>query len=250
MDYPKFSIITCSLDGSGLADTVNSIVVSEFTNYEVIIVVKTRTHDVDNVLKELQGDSRFRMVSDDGSGIYSAMNLGSTVAIGDNLMFLNAGDKLKSMRSLSVLAHLAENAVWGYGDIEIVGAGKNSKRYSFRPYSKTLHRFGWKYVPHPATFVSREVFESFGKFDLEYGVAADQHLLLRVAREFPPSLSSTVISIFSLGGQSTRKVKESMDDFHQVSLQVFGPLLNSSVIDSFAWNVNGKIKTLLKNFAR
>ena len=58
-------------------------------------------------------------------------------------------------------------------------------------------------VSHPAVFVKREVYETIGKFNLEYQIAADYDLLLRAfTKGLKFSYIESSISAYSMAGFS------------------------------------------------
>jgi len=129
--------------------------------------------------------------------------------------------------------------------MKIDGINKETE-YRFEPYSQLLHRFGWKYVPHPASIISKEVFETLGGFDENYTIAADQKLFLQASKVCFPRVLSKPVSKFHLGGLSSRSVLDSMKDLQLASNEVFGPLFGLQPIDNFFWFANTFAKKIVK----
>lgn len=246
---PKFSIISCSLNGSDLRKTVTSISIQDFEDYEVIIVAPKENLHASEYVNELKRSIDATLVNDPKSGVYEAMNAGAKTAIGEFLIFLNEGDEFSSQMSLKTLRNLSIEKDWAYGSyIKRDQTFNKDTLYKFTPYSNTLHRFGWKYIPHPSSIISKQLFEKLNGFDVSENIAADQKLFLRAAQISKPGVTDEVISIFYLGGSSSRPVAKAMMDAKRMSNEIFGFTLGSRLFDSIVWTLNIAIKRFLKLF--
>lgn len=88
----KFSIVTIVLnDPLGLEDTMKSVLIQSYKNYEHIIVDGCST---DCTLKIAKSNATpfTKIYSEKDDGIYQAMNKGIKYCTGDFLIFMNAGD--------------------------------------------------------------------------------------------------------------------------------------------------------------
>jgi len=246
---PKFSIISCSLNGRDLRRTVTSISVQNFEDYEVIIVAPKDNSNASEYVKELNKSINATLVNDPKFGVYEAMNAGAKVATGEFLIFLNEGDEFSSQISLRILSDISIKKDWAYGSYIKRNQSLNKETlYKFIPYSNFLHRFGWKYIPHPSSIISKKLFEKLNGFDVSETIAADQKLFLRAAQVSKPGVTDEVISIFYLGGSSSRPVLKAMMDAKRISNEIFGFTLNSRLIDSIVWILNIALKRFLKLF--
>jgi len=243
------SVITCSLKGIELNKTVQSLLAQEFKDWELIVVAPIENYVAKSLRDRWDSPQELSQLNDNGTGTYAAMNLGARNARARNLMFLNEGDEFFDRYSLSALSASIESHEWAYGRLLKVDNVDKQSEYRFEPYSKLLHRFGWKYVPHPASIISRNVFESLGGFDERHKVAADQRLFLQMSKMFPPRVLSKPTSKFYLGGLSTRSVKDSMQDLQQVSNELFGPILGMKPLDNLFWFFNTLAKIAVKRLS-
>lgn len=175
----------------------------------------------------------------ESSGPYAAMNYGLEKTNTDFVNFLHGGDTYSEGTSILELLDSMKNSIVGFGRLEIIDSFKLKRKvYSFSKYSIVLHRLGLKYIPHPATIVSTHAAKSVGGFDLSYFVAADQKMLIQLAQKSTPIVINNVIASFKLGGISTRPQIEIVEDFHRISLEIFGYFVNSRVLDSWVWKFN------------
>jgi hypothetical protein len=172
------------------------------------------------------------------NGPYVAMNHGLAKVKTKYVNFLNGGDSLTSDTQLIALLNSMNNSLIGYGDIEINNCltGKPN-RYSFRPYSNYLHRFGLKYIPHPASIALADAARKLGGFDLNYPVAADQKLALMLTKKVKPAINHGLIARFERGGLSTRLPIEIVNDFHKIFNELYGFVGKKPITDYLYWKI-------------
>ena len=82
-------IVVCLNAGDKLSDTVNSILMQNYENYEII--VKDGLSN-DGSIEKLPVSPKIRLLREKDSGIYEAMNQASCRVQGDYVLFLNSGD--------------------------------------------------------------------------------------------------------------------------------------------------------------
>lgn len=180
----KISIVTATYNSARtIRDTLRSVAEQSFENVEHIIV-DGQSQDETLAILEEHRDQIARIVSERDNGIYDAMNKGIALATGDVIGLLNSDDVFASRDSLRDVATAMQNpqVECCYGDLVYVDAGDLSRvvRYwKSRPFEPGLFRTGWV-PPHPTFYVRKDVYERFGTFDLNYRLAADFELMLRL----------------------------------------------------------------------
>jgi glycosyltransferase involved in cell wall biosynthesis len=235
---PELSIIICGKqDEFELNKTLNSLLGQVNSRYVFDLVLSDFRKEY---LKELQlklSDHNFNLHLTEPKGIYSAMNLGLRVSQTKFVLFLNSGDELCPIANLDQLLDNIENRNWGFGSIIKILDGQESI-YSFKPYKRFLHRFGIKYVPHPATIMNRKMSIDLGGFDEKYRVAADQKLMMQFGKIQTPVTFNAPIAKFYLNGiSSSRANSEIVDDFHDISTEVYGRILDNALVDKYVWKL-------------
>lgn len=197
---PSISIITCSLYADDeLQSTLSSVNRQEDVNLESIVVTP------DNQIKNLTLTENSQVLIQSDRGIYQAMNIGLRMAQSQYCLFLNGGDEFVSSRVLSKLLKKVEGHLWGYGGIRRVNSAGKKFRYHFSPYSQTLHKYGLRHVPHPATILHTETARRLSGFDESYPIAADQKLILQFSQLSRPIVTRSFIVNFSMDGVSSER---------------------------------------------
>ena len=174
----KYSIITvCYNAEKDMADTINSVLMQSYDNYEYIIkdgCSMDRTMEIAHSLCD--GDKRVIFIESRDQGIYDAMNIAVAEATGEYIFFLNAGDRFTGKDVLERVNAFIEQTT---GDIfygNVIEIGEGGKNY-LRKYTKKNSR-KWYYslgtsLNHQGMFCGRELFQE-KLFDLNYKVCADR----------------------------------------------------------------------------
>ena len=180
----KISVITvCFNSAATITDTLRSLDDQSWPNREHWIIDGASRDDTMSIVDADRQPWR-RVVSERDSGIYDAMNKGIRLAQGDVIGFINSDDFFATPQALAmVAAAFADSSVdVCYGDLcyvkqddvgEVVRYWRSSE---FRP---GLFLRGWC-PPHPTLFVRRSVYERFGPFDLQYSIASDIEMMIRL----------------------------------------------------------------------
>mgnify|MGYP000223697626 CR=1 FL=1 len=148
------------------------------------IIVDGASTDGTVTLVESQLDSIATFSSEPDKGLYDAMNKGLTLASGDIITFLNAGDCYRREGSVrqAVDAFESRNVDIVLGGVSIHSPGDSTcvrrvyKVDSWVP-AKLLRGLA---PPHPGTFYSRDILDLAGHFDASYLIAGDFELFLRL----------------------------------------------------------------------
>lgn len=182
----KISVITATYNSAAtIGDTLASILSQTHGDVESIVVDGGSTDATLDIVRryEARFGGRLRWVSEPDRGIYDAMNKGIGMATGDVVGLLNSDDFFTSDNVLSTVAReLADGIDAVYGDIHFVrpgDLGRCVRYYSSRLFRPWLMRFG--YMPaHPSFYARREVYERYGLYSLDYKIAADFEMLVRL----------------------------------------------------------------------
>ena len=172
----KLSIVTINRNNAvGLRATLESTLGAQpgFKEWEQVVVDGASTDGGFAEVDRYWGNPRLGWcVSEPDSGIYNAMNKGAAHARGDWLLFLNSGDTL-----LPGVLEKAFASPWSadiaYGTLVIAKPdGDIEKQYPAPSEIRDWH-FLHDSLPHPASFISRRLFERLGGYDESYRIVSD-----------------------------------------------------------------------------
>jgi glycosyltransferase involved in cell wall biosynthesis len=182
-----FSVITCTWNSSAyLAESIASVLVQDYPDVEYIFVDGGST---DDTLKQIRALQRpYRLIENVRGGVSRAMNEGMRIATGDVIAHLHSDDYYLRPDVLSIVAgHLEKSGRgWLFGRTKpIVNGVLRSEDYVAPRYSYAKLLKG-NFIPHPATFVRRELMQRAGGFDTSLKYAMDYDLWLRLGRIADP----------------------------------------------------------------
>jgi len=124
-ELPYFSIVICTFNRAELLfRALNSLVLQEFKNFEVIIIDDGSTDNTYEVQKNFRSKiQNLRYIFQKKSGLPSARNLGVTSSRGKFITFLDSDDEFMSSHLLTRYLILEKNSNIDllYGGIEVIG---------------------------------------------------------------------------------------------------------------------------------
>ncbi|MFV5692442.1 glycosyltransferase family 2 protein [Flavobacterium sp. LT1R49] len=168
---PKLSIITINYNNlEGLKRTVESVVNQTWKEFEYIVIDGSST-DGSAAYLESQSDIIDYWVSEPDNGIYNAMNKGFMKATGEYLLFLNSGDHFYSDNVLQKNHKFLVEKDLVYFNLNFVD--KANSRISKYPERLAFSHFIHGSLPHPATFIKKQLFEIVGPYDEGFEIISD-----------------------------------------------------------------------------
>ncbi len=188
--HPKFSLITVTYNaGAVLEDTIQSIITQTYKNVEYILIDGASTDNTMRIVERYR-DHIHTVVSEPDQGLYDAMNKGLSLATGDYVCFLNAGDCLHEDDTLLSMVHSVAASHEApcppdvlYGDTALVDSEGHFLR--MRRLTPPEH-LTWKsfrhgmLVCHQAFFARRAIAPHY---DLRYRFSADFDWCIRVMKQ-------------------------------------------------------------------
>lgn len=222
---PKFSIITCTWNSEPhLEQSIASVMSQDYPEIEYIFVDGGST---DGTIERIQRIPReVKFVTGIRGGISLAMNEGLRLATGDIVAHLHSDDYYLHSGVLRAVADRmqATGAQWLFGrmmsdvDGQRLAEGYIVPRYS---YQRLLKR---NFIPHPATFVSKALFERVGAFDPQYKYAMDYDLWLRLGAVAEPVQVDDHLAAFRFhaGSLSTANERATMAEDFKVRMKYAG----------------------------
>ena len=207
-EAPLISILIATRNAAEkLPRCLDSLRRQSFRGFEAVVMDGASTDATVDILKA-SGDVVATWRSEADKGIYSAWNKAVALAKGEWLCFLGADDWLWDEDALARLAPQLEAALPRYRVVysrvrhidargrvaEEVGAPWEQEKARFRSYAC---------LPHPGLMHHRSLFESYGRFDESFQLAADYEFLLRELKSADAFYVPAVTAAMELGGKTT-----------------------------------------------
>ena len=177
MIQPLISVITVNYnDGHGLQKTLKSVKGQLSVEFEHLVIDGGSSDNSVEVIASFSNYLSYH-VSEKDSGIYHAMNKGINAAKGKYLLFLNSGDYLTNPNSLiTFVPAIKNNFDIIYGNLVI----SSSKGDYVQKYTSVLSfsKLYQKSLPHPATVIKRDVFNTCFKYNEKLKISSDFELFI------------------------------------------------------------------------
>lgn len=212
---PTVSVITvCFNSAATIRDTIESVLGQDYPDIEYIVVDGRSTDGTVDIVRKY-GVRIARFITEPDAGIYDAMNKGIRAATGDVVGLLNADDFYADTRVVSDLisALVQANADTVFADLVYVDPANTSRvrrYYDSSRWRPALLRFGLM-PAHPTFFVRRFWYERCGLYSLDFRIAADFEMLVRILHSGAASyvyVPRPVVRM-RLGGASTAGLRHS-----------------------------------------
>lgn len=211
----KISIITATLnDFKTIEACVSSLVRQTYADIEHIVIDGGST-DGSQVFLEQYAKSQANVVyrSKPDLGIYHALNQGVAMASGDIIGYLHGDDLLSDTNIIEAVVNQFKlsNAFGVYGDLEYVSQKNISKvirHWKSRPFQDILLKKGWM-PAHPTLYLKKELYDTYGNFNVNYNIAADYEFILRLFKQKELTFSylpKTLVKM-RLGGTSNKSAR-------------------------------------------
>lgn len=178
----KVSLITtCYNSEATIRDTLKSVENQTYSNIEHIIIDGNSSDNTLQIVNDFNHVSK--IVSEKDDGIYDAMNKGIKEATGDIIGILNSDDFFSSADIIQkIVDSFDDNVDATIGDIAFVNPSnldKTIRYYSAKRWKPRKFRWGFM-PPHPSFYVRRKFYEAFGNYKIDYKIASDYELLVRM----------------------------------------------------------------------
>jgi glycosyltransferase involved in cell wall biosynthesis len=181
MNPPSITIVTPTLNPAAyIQATIDSVLSQNYPNLEYRVLDGGSNDGTQAILAQYGRQVAWRSGPDRGQS--DAINRGWAESSGEILAWLNSDDLYLPGTLQRVGSYFAAHpeVEWVYGDCLIVdSAGIQIGQFPVRPYDYlTLVRETHDYLPQPATFIRRSLYQSVGGLDerLHFGMDFDYWL--------------------------------------------------------------------------
>jgi hypothetical protein len=195
-------------DFSGLLRTKQSLNLQENSIHWIIVTPNVPGLTFQLAQELLEKREIDRIIIDQGSGIYNAMNL-ALANIDDNqwVWFLNAGDEVAASSTIKSIQESLDTASadWIYGGFYVSDQRQKMMAYHPAPeiFTPKNQLFSKSFVSHQSVIMRSNLMKSLNGFSEQFKVAADWDLLVRASLISKPVRVNFAIAVFYLGGFST-----------------------------------------------
>lgn len=243
----RFSIITISYNAEAvIARTLESVLSQTYEKVEHLIIDGASTDKTLSIVEDYKRRSdasgmghKVIIQSEPDHGIYDAMNKGLTQALGDYVLYMNAGDFFPSADTLEQIARSCKlndlpfeqlPAVL-YGNTDIV----DSEGHYLHPRRlQPPEHLTWRsfrhgmLVCHQAFYARTDIAKNL-QYNTKYRYSADVDWCIRVMREgeragLPLYNINKVVACYTEEGATTRHHKESLKERFRIMCRHYGYL--------------------------
>lgn len=190
-------MITCTRNSEPyLQQAIESVLAQDYPHVELVFVDGGST---DGTLERIRSlASPYLLLENVTGGISHAMNKGVAAASGEIIAHLHSDDYYLRPDALSIVARHFQSSQrnWLFGRIERdVGGQLHPEAFQCPAYTydRLLRR---NFIPHPATFVKRQLLNVVGEFDTTLKYAMDYDLWLRLGKVEEPLQLDQALAAF------------------------------------------------------
>lgn len=204
MAIPISIITVCYNAEKEIAETLESVKNQSYQNFQYIVIDGKSTDQTLSILQSYSQTVKFALVSEKDQGIYDAMNKGVSLAEGELVYFLNAGDVFLHRDVLKNIAEFyAKNPVDVLHGIS-VSVDKNGITKLIKHENADILSLFRKTINHQAVFAKRSLLLENKKFDTTFKIYADYDWMLRtfLKEEVKTAYVPIGIALYRRGGFS------------------------------------------------
>ena len=238
---PLITIATVTYNaGATLQRTLDSVAAQDYNRIEHLIIDGLSTDNtlslVQRYVEQNNNRHQIRLTSEPDDGLYDAMNKALTLAAGDYVVFLNAGDKLHSQDTISEIVKCAQwrkgrnsNPAILYGETDLVDDEGKFVRHRRLTAPETLT---WKNflsgmrVCHQSFYVRSDIAKS-ESYNLNFRYSADYDWCIRIMRHaekrgLPMANVGEILTDYLAEGMTTRHQRASLFERLRIMARHYG----------------------------
>lgn len=216
---PKMTVITAAynLIDAGREKTfrqcLEQVHNQTYKNIEHIVILTPSNDGTEQLINEYVQKGWITCHIQNEKGLWKAIAKGAEVATGDFINFMNSDDYFNDLEAIEIFANalIQEKADYVYSDALVLCEDGSSycwgNNYDFVPFGQGLC--------HQTMFVSMNVMNEFGGFDIKGGISLDNHMMLKlqIENKKPVYIDKPLITFRQGGWSSTLKTSQIKKDY-------------------------------------
>ena len=197
---PLISIITVSFNSAFfLESTIKSVLIQKNASAEYLVIDGASTDDTGKILDRYR-EKIDLIISEPDEGIYDAMNKGISLAKGEYLIFINAGDCLCT-NALKIIQDKLDSSyeIYYFAYYKVIEISGRKLQFEGPKCFTLSHE-----IPtcHNAMVIARDAFLRYGLYNTVYKLSADYEWLCRNRKNLKSTHCSEKVIYSLLGGVS------------------------------------------------
>lgn len=211
----RFTIITPTFNSAATVERTIQSVLAQQVQVEYIVVDGGSTDGTRDILARYEAQLS-RTISERDDGVYDAMNKGIRLATGELVGIINSDDHYLegALATVAAAADANPSADVYYGDILYDCAARPPYRVrATQPFDRD--RLAEVAFNHPATFVRRHAYATYGSFDTRYRLVADYELIYRFLAAGARFCYVDAVLAYMLGGGLSSRHDQHMREEHR-----------------------------------
>lgn len=213
----KISLITvCFNSEKTIEDTIKSVLKQTYDNYEYLIIDGASKDNTLKIVKsyEKRFNGEMKYISEKDKGIYDAFNKGIKMSTGDIIGFINSDDVLNGKDVFKKIIENIGDYDGIYSDVLLLDEKLENPRRNF--ISGKPKKNGIFHPAHPSLYLKKEVYDEVGLYNIDYRIAADLDLMLRVINKgYKLNYVKDYFVLMRVGGTSTDGFKGYYKNFKE-----------------------------------
>ena len=202
----KLSIITICYNEPNLITTCESIINQTWQDFEWIVIDGGSKPEILSLFNKYKNRID-KFISEPDNGINDAVNKGISLATGEYIQLLNAGDMFFNNKVLKkVFGKNKKHKDIIYGNTNNINHENWMPDFYFNPRKIDKNYFIYQNLQTPSMFVKNELFKKYGSFSFDYKIVSDRERWIVFAQNGAKfEYVDQIITSFDGSGLSSKK---------------------------------------------
>lgn len=219
------TLITSTFNSeASLSLTFDSVLKQQISNLEYIVIDGASTDTTLAIIEAYktkfeEANISFKWKSEKDNGIYQAWNRGLELATGDYVAFVGSDDQILDGALRTMLLAIESNLT---ADFYCAKAALYKEDLFQRNFGEA---FSWSTfkkemkILHAGSFINKNYFREFGKFDETYKIVGDYELLMRKGENLKVVFVDETLIKMDAGGVSSTHIVESLKEVKKAKIK-------------------------------